>query len=170
LHTLVYAEDPDAGFLPSPGLVRGLRAASGPGIRNDGGVTAGYTVPIFYDSMIAKLIAWAETRAEAIARMTRALSEYEVLGVKTTIPFFIWLMRDPDFASGRFETTYLDRLLGARRGESFSALSQQEEMRLAIAAAVDAWLRTSQALPGNGAAEGPVGAWKRAARQDALRS
>ena len=166
----IYAEDPDAGFLPSPGLVRGLRAASGPGIRNDGGVTAGYTVPIFYDSMIAKLIAWAETRAEAIARMTRALSEYEVLGVKTTIPFFIWLMRDPDFASGRFETTYLDRLLGARRGESFSALSQQEEMRLAIAAAVDAWLRTSQALPGNGAAEGPVGAWKRAARQDALRS
>jgi len=91
-------------------------------------------------------------------------------GVKTTIPFFIWLMREPDFAAGRFDTTYLDHLLAARRGESFSTLSQDEEMRLAIAAAVDAWLRTSQAVPGTGAAEGSLGAWKRAARQDALRS
>ena len=93
----IYAEDPDEGFLPSPGLVRGLRPASGPGIRDDGGVAAGYTVPVFYDSMIAKLVAWADSRTEAIARMARALREYEVLGVKTTIPFFIWLMRKPDF-------------------------------------------------------------------------
>jgi acetyl-CoA carboxylase biotin carboxylase subunit len=163
----IYAEDPDEGFLPSPGLVRGLRAASGPGIRNDGGVSAGYTVPVFYDSMIAKLIAWAESRQDAITRMARALTEYEVLGVKTTIPFFIWLMGEPDFAAGRFDTTYLDRLLAVRRGESFSALSAADEARLAIAAAVDAWLRTSAVIPRGNA---DAGAWKRAARQEALRA
>ena len=119
----IYAEDPDEGFMPSPGLVRGIRPASGPGIRNDGGVLAGYTVPVFYDSMIAKLVAWAGTRDEAIARMTRALEEYEVLGIRTTIPFFLWLMRQPDYIAGRFDTTYLDHLLASRRGESFSAFT-----------------------------------------------
>jgi acetyl-CoA carboxylase biotin carboxylase subunit len=166
----IYAEDPDEGFMPSPGLVRGLRAASGPGIRNDGGVSAGYTVPVFYDSLIAKLIAWAESRSEAVARMSRALSEYEVLGVKTTIPFFIWLMREPDFAAGRFDTTYLDRLLAARRGQSFSTLTEAEEARLAIAAAVDAWLRSARATPSTAAGQPTPAAWKRTARQEALRS
>ena len=99
----IYAEDPDEGFMPSPGLVRGIRAASGPGIRDDGGVLPGYTVPVFYDSMIAKLVAWAGTRGEAIARMTRALEEYEVLGIRTTIPFFLWLMREADYLAGRFD-------------------------------------------------------------------
>ena len=60
----IYAEDPDQGFMPSPGLVRGLRPAAGPGIRDDGGVSAGYTVPVFYDSMIAKLVAWGEDRPD----------------------------------------------------------------------------------------------------------
>ena len=169
----IYAEDPDEGFLPSPGLVRGLRTASGPGIRNDGGVAPGYTVPVFYDSLIAKLIAWADSRPDAIARMARALSEYEVLGLKTTIPFFIWLMREPDFTAGRFDTTYLDRLLASGRVGSFSAISEAEEARLAIAAGIDAWLRTSagvaalQQRPDGGL---PGGAWKQVARQEALRS
>src|SRR4029453_13715292 len=88
----IYAEDPDQGFIPSPGLGRGLRPASGPGIRDDGGVSAGYEVPVYYDSMIAKLIAWGEDRSSAIARMGRALREYQVLGIRTTIPFFQWLM------------------------------------------------------------------------------
>src|SRR4030095_6730260 len=94
----IYAEDPDQGFLPSPGLVRAIHPASGPGIRDDGGVAGGYTVPVFYASMIAKLIAWAGSRPEAIARMTRALEEYEVLGIRTTIPFFLWLLRAHDFS------------------------------------------------------------------------
>ena len=169
----IYAEDPDEGFMPSPGLLRGLRAASGPGIRNDGGVAAGYTVPVFYDSMIAKLIAWADTRPDAIARMGRALAEYEVLGLKTTIPFFIWLMREPDFGAGRFDTTYLDRLLASRRGESFSTLDDSEETRVAIAAAVDAWLRSASgrdtASPER-TGSGPSGAWKRLARHESLRA
>ena len=97
----IYAEDPDLGFMPSPGLIRGLRPASGPGIRDDGGVGVGYTVPVFYDSMIAKLVAWGGSRPEAIARMRRALREYQVLGIKTTIPFFLWLMRQPDYQRRR---------------------------------------------------------------------
>jgi acetyl-CoA carboxylase biotin carboxylase subunit len=162
----VYAEDPDQGFLPSPGLVRAIHPASGPGIRDDGGVVAGYTVPVFYDSMIAKLVAWAGSRPEAIARMTRALEEYEVLGIRTTIPFFLWLMREPDFLAARFDTTYLDRLLAARRGESFSAFSDEDERRIAIAAALDAMWRAgvpATSTPGTG------GGWKAAARQEALR-
>jgi acetyl-CoA carboxylase biotin carboxylase subunit len=164
----IYAEDPDEGFMPSPGLVRGIRAASGPGIRDDGGVLPGYTVPVFYDSMIAKLVAWAGTRGEAIARMTRALEEYEILGVRTTIPFFLWLMREPDYIAGRFDTTYLDRLLESRRGESFSAFTEGEERQIAIAAAVDAWFRASGAGAGVTPRSGGS-AWKATARQEALR-
>jgi acetyl/propionyl-CoA carboxylase alpha subunit len=167
----IYAEDPDQGFLPSPGTIRDLRAASGPGVRDDGGVSAGYTVPVFYDSMIAKLIAWADARPDAIARMTRALREYEVLGVKTTIPFFLWLMREPDFVVGRFDTTYLDRLLASGRVESFSALSETDAMHVAVAAAVDAWMRTSSGRDGaaNSGDTGVASGWKRLARQGALR-
>lgn len=163
----IYAEDPDEGFMPSPGLVRGIRAASGPGIRDDGGVLPGYTVPVFYDSMIAKLVAWAGTREEAIGRMTRALQEYEVLGVRTTIPFFLWLMQEPDYIAGRFDTTYLDRLLESRRG-SFSVFSEAEERQIAIAAAIDAWFRSSGAYAG-GARQSAGSAWTIAARQEALR-
>ncbi|HET7619624.1 MAG TPA: acetyl-CoA carboxylase biotin carboxylase subunit [Vicinamibacterales bacterium] len=162
----IYAEDPDQGFLPSPGLIRGVRAASGPGIRNDGGIAAGYTVPVFYDSMLAKLIAWAGTRVDAVARMTRALSEYEVLGIRTTIPFFLWLMQQPEFLEGRFDTTYLDALLASRNGQSFIALTKEEEDRIAIAAALNAWMQAS-AGGAPASAAGPVSAWKAAARREA---
>src|SRR3954454_14572330 len=84
----IYAEDPDTGFMPSPGLIRGLRPASGPGVRDDGGVSPGYEVPVYYDSLIAKLVTWGDSRDMAIDRMTRALREYQVLGIRTTIPFF----------------------------------------------------------------------------------
>jgi len=164
----IYAEDPDLGFMPSPGTIRGLRPASGPGIRDDGGVGAGYSVPVFYDSLIAKLVAWAGSRDEAIARMARALGEYQVLGIKTTIPFFLWLMRQPSYMAGDYDTTYLDCLLAERKGESFSELDETEEDLAAIAAAVDAYLRATA-----GAGMQPEGAnatpWTQAARRDALR-
>ena len=161
----IYAEDPDQGFMPSPGLVRAIRPSSGPGIRDDGGVLAGYTVPVYYDSMIAKLVSWAGSRPEAIARMGRALEEYEVLGIRTTIPFFLWLMRQPDFLGARFDTTYLDRVLADRRGESFSAFSDDDERRIAIAAALDAMWATSRA-----GAPAARGAWTSVARREALRA
>ncbi|HTL44269.1 MAG TPA: acetyl-CoA carboxylase biotin carboxylase subunit [Vicinamibacterales bacterium] len=162
----IYAEDPDLGFMPSPGLVRGIRPASGPGVRDDSGVTEGFTVPVFYDSMIAKLVAWAGNRPAAIARMNRALAEYEVLGIKTTIPFFRWLMGQQDFIDGRFDTTYLDHVL-ADRDESFSALSEPEEQRIAIAAGLDAWLKSASS-PGQASGSQPANAWKTAARREAL--
>ena len=164
----IYAEDPDRGFMPSPGLIRSIRPAAGPGVRDDGGVTAGYTVPLFYDSMIAKLIAWGGARDEAIGRMSRALSEYEVLGIRTTIPFFLWLMRQPDYIAGRYDTTYLDRLLAERQGDTFSELSEDEEQLAAIAAALDAYLRASS---GSGTATAAAAGtrWKHAARGEALR-
>jgi acetyl-CoA carboxylase biotin carboxylase subunit len=162
----IYAEDPDLGFMPSPGLIRGLRPAAGPGVRDDGGVSVGYTVPVFYDSMIAKLITWGDTRVEAVDRMARALREYQVLGIRTTIPFFLWLMRQPDYHEGRFDTTYLDRLLADRRGESFSELGEGDEELAAIAAALDTYLRASA-----GSSIGPARAhasWKHVARREAL--
>ena len=162
----IYAEDPDRGFLPSPGLIRALRPASGPGVRDDGGVSAGYTVPVYYDSLIAKLVAWAGTREAAIARMSRALGEYQVAGIRTTIPFFIWLMRQPEYRQGLYDTTYLDRLLAERQGASFSELDEEEAEVVAIAVAVDAHLRASRAAPGAPAATGTR--WQQLARREAL--
>ena len=162
----IYAEDPDQGFLPSPGLIRGLRPAAGPGVRDDGGVSAGYTVPVHYDSMIAKLVVWGPSRGEAIDRMARALREYHVLGIRTTIPFFVWLMRQPEYVAGRYDTTSLDRLLDERAGRTFSELTPDEEELSAMAVGVDAYLRASA---GPARQADMQGLWKQAARREALR-
>jgi acetyl-CoA carboxylase biotin carboxylase subunit len=165
----IYAEDPDQGFMPSPGLIRGLRAASGPGIRDDGGVTAGYTVPVYYDSLIAKLVAWAGSREEAIARMSRALGEYQVLGIRTTIPFFVWLMRQDDYRAARYDTTWLDELMASRQGTSFNELAPDELMLATIAASIETFLQANAAA-GQSSARGRMASlWQRAARSEALR-
>ena len=163
----IYAEDADQNFMPSPGLVRGLRPAAGPGVRDDGGVTAGYTVPVFYDSLIAKLIAWGPSRPDAIDRMSRALREYQVLGIRTTIPFFLWLMRQPEYLEGRYDTTYLDRLLAERRGESFSTFDDDEAALIAVAAALDTYMRASARVADGSAAARSL--WTAVARREALR-
>src|SRR5262252_6640261 len=134
----VYAEDPDNGFLPSPGRIVALRTAAGPGIRDDSGAAAGLDVPIFYDPMISKLVAWAEDRPRAIARMRRALCEYVVAGIRTTVPFFTWLLAQPEFVEARFHTTYLDELLVARDGRPFTEASPEGVDLAAIAAALHA--------------------------------
>jgi len=164
----IYAEDPDQSFLPSPGLIRGLRPASGPGVRDDGGVSVGYTVPVFYDSMIAKLVTWGGSRRQAIDRMSRALREYQVLGIRTTIPFFLWLMQQPDYVAGRYDTTYLDRLLVERKGESFNELTDSDEELASIATALDAYLRATVRAETTGLADSTAH-WKRTARREALR-
>ena len=164
----IYAEDPDLGFMPSPGLIRGLRPASGPGVRDDGGVSVGYSVPVFYDSMIAKLVTWGGSRRQAIDRMSRALREYQVLGIKTTIPFFLWLMQQPEYMAGQYDTTYLDRLLVDRKGDSFNELTTADEEVASIATALDAYLRATAHVGTPGTAESTTD-WKRAARLEALR-
>jgi acetyl-CoA carboxylase, biotin carboxylase subunit len=165
----IYAEDPDQGFMPSPGLIRGLRPAAGPGIRDDGGVSAGYTVPVYYDSLIAKLVACAGSRDEAIARMARALAEYQVLGIRTTIPFFVWLMRQPDYREGRYDTTWLDRLIAERRGGSFNELTADEETLVTIAASIDTYLRANAGAPA-AASDSRPSLWQTTARTEALRA
>ena len=103
----VYAEDVPAGFLPAPGPLLRHRPASGPGVRVDAGVEEGDEVPVYYDPMVAKLCTWGRTRAEAIARMRRALDEYDVAGVRTTIPFCRLVMDHPAFVSGDFDTGFV---------------------------------------------------------------
>ena len=167
----IYAEDPDNYFLPSPGRVLGLRVPAGPGIRrDDGGVTSGHDVPVFYDPLIAKLSAWGEDRSQATARMARALGEYEVRGIKTSIPFFRWLLADSSFREGRFDTTTLDRLLQTRAGHPFLDISAEAEEVALVATALyafeDARQRPAQAAAGK---ERASGAWKIQGRVDALR-
>jgi acetyl-CoA carboxylase biotin carboxylase subunit len=163
----IYAEDPDLGFMPAPGLVRALSVPGGPGIRDDRGVAPGFEIPVFYDSMIAKLVAWGGTRAGAIRRMRRALDEYRVVGVKTTLPFFRWLMTEDAFLHAEFDTTYLDRVLADRRGQSFVDASDGDADDAALAVALASWFRAHRATaaaPGS-----PGGAWRRATRLEALR-
>ncbi|MFT6849795.1 MAG: acetyl-CoA carboxylase biotin carboxylase subunit [Sphingobacteriales bacterium] len=104
----INAEDPENDFRPSPGKITNFHSPGGHGVRVDTHVYAGYVIPPNYDSMIAKLIAVAQTRDEAIATMERALSEFIIEGVKTTIPFHIKLMKDPDYRSGNFTTKFME--------------------------------------------------------------
>jgi acetyl-CoA carboxylase, biotin carboxylase subunit len=104
----INAEDPYNDFRPSPGKITVLHQPGGHGVRVDSHVYAGYVIPPYYDSMIGKLIAVAQTRQEAIDTMSRALSEYVIEGVKTTIPFHLQLMKDPNFRSGNFTTKFLE--------------------------------------------------------------
>ena len=168
----IYAEDPDNNFLPSPGRIQQLRVPAGPGIRDDSGATAGLDVPIFYDPMISKLVAWAEDRPLAISRMRRALGEYLVTGIKTTVPFFSWLLAQPEFAEGRFHTTYLDEVLKTRNGRPFVEAPPDVEEIAAIAAALEAVLSPSALsadAPGAPAANVTVRRWRAQARAEGLR-
>ena len=159
----IYAEDPDSGFLPSPGRLTRLRSPSGPGVRDDGGYDAPGEVPIHYDSLISKLVTWGTGRPDAIARMRRALAEYEIAGVKTTIPFFTWLLEDQDFLAARVDTTFLDRALAARNGTPFARPAAGVEDLAAIGAAIDAYFAPRQAP------RAASSSWTRAARDEGRR-
>src|SRR6059058_463504 len=157
----IYAEDPARKFAPSPGLIRYLNLPQGPGVRNENGVYSGYTVPIFYDPMLSKLVCHAATREDAIARMKRALAEYRVEGIQTTIPFFSYLMQHPDFAAARLDTGFIDRLL-----PELDLQQAEVNADAAIAAAAILAYEDSQRvqLP-----EESDSGWRRAGRIDALR-
>ena len=165
----IYAEDPDRDFLPSPGRITAMRVPAGPGIRrDDSGAAAGTDVPVHYDPLIAKLSAWAVDRPTAIARMARALGEYDVRGIKTTIPFFRWLLADPDFQAGRFDTTFIDHALARRNGRPFQEVPPEDEPLAVVAAAVHAMTQKRYAdAPAAPAAQDSR--WKRHARTQGLR-
>jgi len=162
LECRIYAEDPANNFFPSPGLIQRLQAPRGPGIRSDSGVYEGWTVPLEYDPLLAKLVVWGNDRAEAVARLRRALSEYEVLGIKTTIPFFRRVVDHPDFVAGRIDTGFIDRAL-AEGILSEDEPSAELERVAVLAAALDA----SRHGPGHPALPARESAWKTAGR-DAL--
>jgi acetyl-CoA carboxylase biotin carboxylase subunit len=107
----IYAEDPENNFFPSPGLITRLVQPGGPGIREDCAVYPGWVVPLDYDPMLSKLVAFAETREAAIDRMLRALEEYVIGGIKTNISLFRRILMDADFRAGKLDTGYLERLL-----------------------------------------------------------
>ncbi|NGM46063.1 acetyl-CoA carboxylase biotin carboxylase subunit [Rhodobacter sp. SGA-6-6] len=110
------AEDPAKGFAPFPGTVEALRIPGGPGVRFESMLYAGYTVPPFYDSLLAKLVVHAETRAAAIQRLTRALGETRIDGIRTTKPLFLALAADPEVQAGRFHTRWLEGWLDRNAG------------------------------------------------------
>ena len=160
----IYAEDPARKFAPSPGLIRYLNLPQGPGVRNENGVYSGYTVPIFYDPMLSKLVCHAATREDAIARMKRALAEYRVEGIETTIPFFTTIMDDADFRAANFDTSFIDRLLPHL---DLSRVSDDDRhVEAAIAAAAIMAFEDAQRvrLPNESASS-----WKDAGRIEALR-
>jgi acetyl-CoA carboxylase, biotin carboxylase subunit len=139
----IYAEDPSNNFFPSPGTITHLREPAGPGVRIDSGVTRLAEVSIHYDPMIAKLAVWGRTRDEAIDRLKRALDEYEVSGITTTLPFFREVVRDEEFIAGRLDTGFIGRF-NERRAVQESASTQIESDLAAIAAALTYVLRQQQ--------------------------
>ncbi len=162
----VYAENPENDFLPSPGRITHLRVPAGPGVRDDGGVEAGAEVSIYYDPMISKLAAWGRTRAEAIDRLRRALDEYAVGGIKTTLPFFRELVRDPEFIAGRLDTGFIARFFERRAAKSEAEGEDDAERRdvALVAAALDYALAQKQSSTGHQPREQEQSQWRLAGR------
>ena len=122
----VSAEDPLNRFLPATGTVQALQEPSGPGVRVDSGLYAGLQVPLFYDPLLSKLIVWGNTRTQAIARLRRALDEYKIVGVRTTIPFARWLMDHPRYIAGDMSTDFIAEEWDTRKKESVPEETTQE--------------------------------------------
>jgi len=170
----IYAEDPDNNYFPSPGKITLLLSPSGPGIRRDSGMYEGWTVPIDYDPLLAKLIGYGTDRPQAISRLVRALHEYFVGGIKTNISLFRRILTDADFQAGRLDTGYLDRLLKSKPPEE----KGEDATAAAIAAGIFAILDAASAIAGNGnSSPNPanemngrttVSGWKRTARVEGL--
>jgi acetyl-CoA carboxylase biotin carboxylase subunit len=176
----VYAEDPDNNFFPSPGQITRLISPSGPGIRRDSGMYEGWTVPIEYDPLLAKLVGYAETREEAINRLLRALYEYFVGGIKTNISLFRRILHDPDFRAGKLDTGFLDRLLAQPAPPEHKTLP----LIAAIGAGIFATLEPKATVAGANGGVAPVNPegrstaglhengtsnWRNAARIEAVR-
>lgn len=111
----VYAEDPEQNYMPSPGKIVHLREPAGPGIRLDSGIYEGWTVPVDYDPLLAKLCAWAGTREDAARRLDRAISEYSLTGVRTNLSLFREILADEEFRAGHLSTAFLDGFFARRK-------------------------------------------------------
>jgi acetyl-CoA carboxylase biotin carboxylase subunit len=154
----IYAEDPEQNFMPSPGRITRLRIPQGPGVRDDGGVYEGSEVSIYYDPMISKFATYGRDREEAIDRMRRALREYEIGGIKTTLPFFREVMKDEEFIAGRLHTGFISEFKDRRSPSDADETTQD----IAAIAAVLAFSTRQAATP---AAQPSQTRWARAGRE-----
>ena len=169
----VYAEDPDNNYFPSPGKITLLLQPSGPGIRRDSGMYEGWTVPMDYDPLLAKLIGYGTDREQAISRLTRALSEYFVGGIKTNISLFRRILRNPDFRAAKLDTGFLDRMLKQKEDKVVDSAEESKAAEVAvIAAGMFAALGQNAAAVGerktNGESSESKSNWKNAAKREAL--
>jgi acetyl-CoA carboxylase, biotin carboxylase subunit len=164
----IYAEDPDNNYFPSPGKITLLLSPSGPGIRRDSGMYEGWNVPIDYDPLLAKLIGYGTDRNQAIARLTRALNEYFVGGIKTNISLFRRILCDADFCAAKLDTGFLDRML--KKPEDKTVDSKPAEVAI-IAAGMFAVLSGSDvaSAAGSRAVNEPISKWRNASRRELLR-
>jgi acetyl-CoA carboxylase biotin carboxylase subunit len=159
----IYAEDPDNQFFPSPGRIAHLDRPSGPGIRLDSGVYPGWTVPLDYDPLLAKLAVWAGSRDQVVARMIRALDEYQVVGIKTNLGFFRQLMEDREFRQGTLHTGLVDEFLGRR-----PAPVDDPELQAVGALVAQAFLAREPVTKENNAGKNAYSTWRAAGRDDLL--
>jgi len=132
----ICAEDPESNFFPSPGTIVQLREPSGPGVRLDSGVYAGWSVPLEYDPLLAKLVAWGPDRNTAIQRLQRALEEYTITGVETNLALFREILEDPEFRAGNISTGFVADFLARRKPRAEAG--GQLDLAVALAAAADA--------------------------------
>ncbi len=152
----IYAEDPDNNFMPSPGLIKKISEPMGFGIRTDGYVYEGYEIPIHYDPMISKLITWGKTRNEAITRMLRALQEYYIMGIKTSIDFLKRIMEVPEFIDGHYDTHFIEK---HKKELQFTVDDSTEIEEIAMIVAFMEYLE-STGLQKNGDSHPEFSGWK----------
>ncbi|MGC2448666.1 MAG: acetyl-CoA carboxylase biotin carboxylase subunit [Candidatus Sulfotelmatobacter sp.] len=172
----IYAEDPDNNYFPSPGKITLLLLPSGPGIRRDSGMYEGWTVPMDYDPLLAKLIGYGTDREQAISRLTRALNEYFVGGIKTNISLFRRILNHPDFRAAKLDTGFLDRLL-QQKNEPPDSQSDAEATEVAVIAAgmfaalgsAAAGANERSATDGPRVKVDPPSNWKAVGRREQLR-
>ncbi len=160
----IYAEDPDNNFFPSPGVITRLVQPGGPGIREDCAVFVGWRVPLDYDPMLSKLVAFAPTREMAIDRMLRALGEYVIGGIKTNLGLFRRILTDEDFRAARIDTGYLERLLAS--GGAVGGEAVPEEIVTVVAALFAASAKVEVTVAGSDLEESR---WAVAGRREGLR-
>jgi acetyl-CoA carboxylase biotin carboxylase subunit len=167
----IYAEDPDNNFFPSPGKILDCRVPTGPGIRLDEGIYAGWTVPNEYDPMLGKLIAWGGDREEALARMGRALEEYYASGIKTNVSLFRRILGSGDFQRGAIYTRWLDDFLSAESTVK-SRDGGEREAQAELAAAIAAFLWHASHTDGANASDPPTmieSRWKTESRREQVK-
>jgi acetyl-CoA carboxylase biotin carboxylase subunit len=176
----IYAEDPDNNYFPSPGEITILLEPSGPGIRCDSGMYEGWTVPMDYDPLLAKLIGYGTDREQAIGRLTRALSEYFVGGIKTNLSLFRRILRNPDFCAAKLDTGFLDRLLSSKEdvqvdSKSDTHVTPHAAQVAAIASGIFAALGSTAVGTNGSNASGAtvvvnsISNWKKTGRGEAMR-